>query len=71
MMAVCVAVAEAAIARGNNCGGTRPGSSVCMIGVSKARATPVTNKIARNPSRLSQPPMVPIANATAAKVFAI
>ena len=46
MMAVCVAVADAAIARGNSAGGTMPGTSVCMVGVSKARAVPLTNRMA-------------------------
>src|SRR5438046_579595 len=46
MMAVWLAVDEAAIARCNSSGGTMPGTSVCMVGVSNARAVPLTNKIA-------------------------
>ena len=51
MMAVWLAVADAAIARGNNSGGTIPGTSVCMVGVSNARAVPLTNRIASITSR--------------------
>ena len=54
MMAVWLAVADAAIARGNSGGGTMPGTSVCMVGVSKARAVPLTNRIASITSRSSQ-----------------
>ena len=71
MMAVWLAVDDAAIARGNNSGGTIPGTSVCMVGVSKARAVPLTNRIASITSRLRNPPSVPIAKAAAASALMI
>ena len=40
MIAVCCAVADAAIARGSSAIGTMPGSSACMVGISNARAVP-------------------------------
>ena len=51
MIAVWLAVDDAAMARGNISGGTMPGTSVCMVGVSKARAVPLTNRMASITSR--------------------
>ena len=69
MMAVWLAVAEAAIARCNSSGGTMPGTSVCMVGVSNARAVPLTNRIASITSRVRKPPSVPSAKAAAASAL--
>ena len=71
MMAVWLAVDDAAIARCSNSGGTMPGTSVCMVGVSNARAVPLTNKMASITSRLRKPPSVPTAKAAAASALMI
>ena len=54
MIAVWLAVPDAAIARGNSAGGTMPGTSACMVGVSKARAVPLTNRMASIASRVEE-----------------
>ena len=69
MIAVWLAVADAAIARCSSSGGTIPGTSVCIVGVSNARAVPLTNKMPSITSRLRKPPSVPAAKAIAASAF--
>ena len=70
MTAVCCAVAEAAMARGRSVIGTIPGTSAWMVGISKARAVPDTNRMASITSRLSEPRAVPTASASAASALA-
>jgi hypothetical protein len=65
MIAVWLAVAEAATARGISSGGTRLGTSACRVGVSKARAVPTTSRMRKNASRPSQPRALPSASAMA------
>ena len=69
MTAVCCALTEAAIARGNSVTGTMPGSSAWMLGISNARAVPDTNRMASMASRVSAPRAVPIASASAASAL--
>ena len=47
MIAVCVAVALVATARGSSAGGTSAGSSAAIVGISNARAAPMTNTTAK------------------------
>ena len=46
-----------------------PGTSVCMVGVSNARAVPLTNRMASITSRVRNPPSVPAAKAAAASAL--
>ena len=62
MIAVCCAVAAAAIARGSSVTGTMLGISACMHGISKARAVEATSRKANIHSRVSQPIAVPSAS---------
>ena len=59
MIAVCCALADAAIARGSTVCGTMSGRIAWMVGISKARATPTTNRNVNIASRVSQPPTDP------------
>ena len=60
MIAVCCAVADAAIARGRIMTGTMLGSSAWVTGISNARAVVDTSRIANIHSRVSQPIALPI-----------
>ena len=55
MIAVCVAVALVATARGSSAGGTSAGSSAAIVGISNARAAPMTNTTAKMTASLIQP----------------
>ena len=69
MIAVCCAVAAAAIARGSSGTGTMLGISACMTGISKARAVLETSRNVNIHSRVSQPIAVPIASRTSMNTF--
>ncbi len=65
MIAVCCAVADAAMARGKSGRGTMPGTIAWRVGASKARAVPVIKIRVRIEPRSSQPCKVPSANKAA------
>ncbi len=70
MIAVCCALAAAAIARGSTDCGTMSGRIAWMVGSSNARAMPIRNMITKIRSRVSQPLSDPSASAIAASTLA-
>ena len=62
MIAVCDADALDATARGSNRSGTSAGSSACIVGISNARAQPMTNTSAKITCSVIQPIALPAAS---------
>jgi hypothetical protein len=65
MMAVCVAVALDATARGSRREGISAGSIACSVGVSNARDAPTTNTSAKIACSVIHPMTLPAANTEA------
>ena len=65
MIAVCDAEAADATARGSNRCGTSAGRSACIVGISNARAQPMTNTSAKIACSVIQPIALPAASAAA------